>query len=218
MNNNDSDMYKLLEDWVYYYVGQFIISDSYTPKYIIENDINMKVTDTGGTLLHLAMWHAPVPNIKDLEKIIKFLVNNCGADVNAPDDYGRTPLTLFMAHGTAAWSDHPYYAGSDPAFGVNTLKFFLDKGGNLDVLYTPDFISKAGCEKWRLIHECTYGIIKEYLTSPMLKILSSAWNPKLPDSSGRIANSDFAIDEDIFTENYLSEAFREGYKKGVLNS
>lgn len=163
---------------------------------IVHIDVNMAVTDLGSTLLHLALTNAPFPDAEICMEVLRYLIVDCGADVNRADNYGRTPLTMLVAQATALWSDNPYYKGlsGGPAYGVELLTLMFARGADADVLFTPAVPQQAGCTKWRLVHECAYGQGRAYLPLAMRDLLAAWWNATLPDSEGRIAGAGETLD------------------------
>ncbi len=111
---------------------------------------------------------------------MRFFLEERGANPNIADEYGRTPLVSFML------SPRSWHA--DPGYGVEGLQLLLRHGATANVLFTPEFVGIAGCERWRLIHHCTYASAlwgAHKVPPEMMETLSQYWDTALPDGGGR---------------------------------
>ena len=165
---------------------------------VLNQGIDTPLTDLGSTLLHFASMQVGYLPDDMRQVIMRFLIEDCSANVNVPDIYGRTPLTMFIADGIYAWCPHPWYPNGSVSYGIEVLDLMFAHGANANVLYTPDYIALSGCKKWRLVHECEYGRIKPYLPTEIKAVLAAQWDKALPDSNGRIVGQEQGFMADLF--------------------
>jgi hypothetical protein len=99
-----------------------------------------------------------------------------------PDNYGRTPLTFFVTQAGRLWS-------RDDDYGYSVLSLLFDYGANANVLFTPNFVHIAECEKWTLAHHLTDEYHGRGWPMPvrMRELLESRLDWTLRDSAGRTA-------------------------------
>ena len=121
------------------------------------------------------------PSTEVTKDVMEFLLAKRGADPNIADDYGRTPLILFITQGVNAWRNNEQY-------GVDILSLLFHFGADANMYFTPDFVEMAGCKQWTLAHHLNdpfHG--RTELPLKMRKILEPRMNRNLFDSSGRSA-------------------------------
>jgi len=162
------------ESWV----SRFI-----SPNAIFEIDPNQAVSELGSRMLHLAAMSPHRPSKSVTTEVMQYLLAERRADPNVPDIYGRTPLTFFITQAGNQWS-------MDEDYGCQVLSLLFDFGANANVLFTPDFVSIAGCEKWTLSHHLTCDRTAPSLWPMpvrMRDLLESRLDWTVPDSAGRTA-------------------------------
>jgi ankyrin repeat protein len=146
---------------------------------IINDNIDMPVTRTGSTLLHLATMTAHRPNVSIAVKVISTLLE-WGANPNAKDDQGRTPLTNLITQSSSVLHHHEELA-------VSALKLLFTKGADGNVLFTPDFI-KHEDHQWTLAHDLLdfkHGGARWSLPKSAVALLNIKLDFSLPDSRGQ---------------------------------
>lgn len=145
---------------------------------MLTGDPNQRVSDLGSRMLHLATMSPHRPSTDVTKAVIKFLLVERKANVNVADDYGRTPLTHFITGGVLGWRD-------DEQFGCDVLELLLEHGADANVLFTPDYVCLAGCNKWTLAHFLNSERIE--VTLRMRQILEPYFDRSICDSAGRNA-------------------------------
>lgn len=154
-------------------------SDDSLPSLLLHGDPNQRISELGSRMLHLAAMSPHRPSAEVTKAVIEFLLTKRQADPNAADDYGRTPLSVFITSGCMSWRDEPEY-------GCAILELFFAHGADANVLFTPDFVGGAGCSKWTIAHH----VIDKYhgrnaLPLAMRQILNAHTDFSICDSAGR---------------------------------
>ena len=134
------------EEWV----SSFFVDSGLRSEAILNMDVNQPICALGSTMLHLAAMTPDRPSKTITTDVMRYLLSERGADPNIPDNYGRTPLTLFITSAGHLWS-------RDDDYGYEVLLLLLEYGANANVLFTPDFVHIAGCAKWTLAHHLFAG-------------------------------------------------------------
>jgi len=150
---------------------------------------DMRVSELGSRMLHLAAMSPERPSKAITKGVMEFLLAERQANPNAADDYGRTPLTLFITSGINAWL-------RDEQYGCEVLSLMFEHGADANVYFTPDFVEMAGCGKWTLAHHLAdefHGRGASAMPVAMRRILESRMDRRLPDSAGRSAERMQAI-------------------------
>jgi hypothetical protein len=148
---------------------------------MVDADPNQRISDLGSRMLHLAAMSPHRPSKEVTSEVIEFLLSKRDADPNIADDYGRTPLTLFITQGVNTWR-------SDDQYGADILSLFFAHGADANVYFMPDFVHLAGCKQWTLAHHLNdqYHAGGE-LPLRMREILEPRLDRNLVDSAGRSA-------------------------------
>lgn len=149
---------------------------------IFEVDVNQPISELGSRMLHLAAMTPNRPSTDVTTEVMRFLLAECGADSNVADNYGRTALTFFVTGAGHLWS-------CDDDYGYSVLSLLFEHGADANVLFTPDFVHIAGCEKWTLAHHLTNDRSRRYWPMPMRmrRLLERHLDWTVPDSAGRPA-------------------------------
>lgn len=165
------------EDWVSNFTNE-----AGTPiSSLLYADPDQRVSDLGSRMLHLATMSPHRPSKEVTKAVIQFLLVERHADVNVADDYGRTPLTHFITGGAQAWR-------GDEQYGCEVLEVLLAHGADANALFTPDYVSLAGCEKWTLAHYLNKERFRySELPLRMRQILELHFDRSICDSAGRNA-------------------------------
>lgn len=165
------------EDWV----SSFLKGSGIHLSGVLLADPDQRVSELGSRMLHLATMCPHRPSTGATKAVIKFLLEERNADVNVADDYGRTPLTHFVTGGALGWR-------GDEQYGCDVLEMLLAHGADANVLFTPDFVGLAGCEKWTLAHFLNNeGFGRSELPLRMRQILEPHFDRSVCDSAGRNA-------------------------------
>ena len=146
-------------------------------------DPNKPLTDLGSTILHLLTLNPYNYNLSISNDLIAYVLTHKNINVNVQDKYGRTALTNFI-YCLGVWQSHLEY-------GISGLKLLLEKGSDPNILFTPQFVHLARCEKWPLIHHCynAHNLFSVYpLPEEMINILEQYWDKDILDSEGRKYN------------------------------
>lgn len=165
------------EDWV----SHFLEEAGIPLTAVLEADPDMRISALGSRMLHLAAMSPARPSKGVTKAVVEFLLRERRADPNVADDYGRTPLTLFVTSARSAWRN-------DDAYGCEVLSVLFEHGADANVLFTPDYVHLAQCQKWTLAHHLS----DEYhgstaLPSGMREILEARLDRQIRDSAGRTA-------------------------------
>lgn len=150
---------------------------------LIDKGVNIPVTSLGSTLLHLTMLNPSAPSKDIAESAATFLLDS-GADPNAEDEYGRTPLINFVK--SNAW-----FIKDNEAFSVRILELLFSHGADVNIPFTPDYPWYAGCKKWTLNHQLNnvhHRSLAQYLPLSVMTILNSHIDPAAKDNEGRLAD------------------------------
>jgi len=156
---------------------------------VLDIDPNQRISSLGSRMLHLVAMSPHRPSEDVTLEVMKFLLNERGGDPNVPDDYGRTPLILFISRARNSWSENEQ-------FGVDVLSLLFAHGADANVYFTPDVVHVAGCAKWTLAHHLN----DRYHGNPplpprMRQLLEAKLDRTLPDSEGRTGEvSQFMLD------------------------
>jgi hypothetical protein len=164
------------DDWVSHCISESHLSLSE----ILRADINLSLTSTGSSLLHLATLCAAKPSARIASQAIHSLLK-LGANPNKKDHYDRTPLTNLVTQSSSVLHNHE-------DIGVTVLHALLNHHGDANALFTPDFLCHAGCEKWTLAHDLQHahhGLARWKLPNSILTILNTAFDFETLDSSLR---------------------------------
>ncbi|KVV07323.1 hypothetical protein [Burkholderia ubonensis] len=148
---------------------------------ILEADPNVRVSALGSRMLHLTAMSPQRPSKEVAKTVMGFLLRERGADPNIADDYGRTPLTLFVTSATGAWR-------GDDEYGCEVLSLLFEHGADANVQFTPDFVHIAQCGRWTLAHHLSddyHGSTK--LPRGMRDMLEARLDRSIPNSAGRTA-------------------------------
>lgn len=146
-------------------------------------DPNKPLTDLGSTILHLLTLNPYNYDLSISNDLIAYVLTHKNINVNVQDKYGRTALTNFI-YCPSVWQSHLEY-------GISGLKLLLEKGSDPNILFTPQFVHLARCEKWPLIHHCynAHNLFSVYpLPEEMINILEQYWDKDILDSEGRKYN------------------------------
>ena len=163
---NDSWVAKCLKE------GNIIMSE------LLNIDPNMRITNIGSRILHLAAMSPNRPTKEITKAVMRFLLDDMRADPNVADDYGRTPLTLFITSASSSWRN-------DDIYGNDILLLMLAHGANVNALFTPDYKHVANCEKWALIHQLNDPVHCHTELPPMMKrTIESNVDYNVCDSNG----------------------------------
>lgn len=148
---------------------------------ILDADPNVRVSALGSRMLHLAAMSPQRPSKEVTKAVMEFLLRERGADPNIADDYGRTPLTLFVTSAKSAWR-------WDDKYGCEVLSLLFEHGADANVQFAPDFMHIAECDRWTLAHHLSdsyHGATK--LPSGMRELLEPRMDRSIRDSAGRNA-------------------------------
>ncbi|MBO9878476.1 ankyrin repeat domain-containing protein, partial [Xanthomonas sp. D-99] len=105
------------------------------------------------------------------QTFLRFLLEDLNADPNVGDDYGRTPLSLFITAGAMSWR-------SDDEFGSAVIELLFAHGACADVQFTPDYVHIAGRAKWSIMDHLNDRFHGHSQLPPRMKaIFSSAIQP-----------------------------------------
>ena len=146
-------------------------------------DPNKPLTDLGSTILHLLTLNPYNYDLSISNDLIAYVLTHKNINVNVQDKYGRTALTNFI-YCPGVWQSHLEY-------GISGLKLLLEKGSDPNILFTPQFVHLARCEKWPLIHHCynAHNLFSVYpLPEEMINILEQYWDKDILDSERRKYN------------------------------
>lgn len=165
------------DDWV-----QRCISESgKTFKELVQTDINQSVTSLGSSLLNIACICMARPSFDVSSEVVLWLLSQ-GANPNVPDQYGRTALTNLVTSSCSSLR-------TNPVIGLKLLGALFEHGADPDVLFTPDYVSLAGCKKWTLAHHMNnvhHGNLDKRLPKMLVKILYEKMSFSVADSEGRL--------------------------------
>lgn len=149
---------------------------------LLNIDPDMRITSLGSRMLHLAAMSPNRPTKEITKAVMNFLLDDMHADPNVTDDYGRTPLTLFITLASSAWRN-------DDIYGNDILLLMLAHGADVNVLFTPDYRHVARCEKWALIHHLNDPVHGHSKLPPMMqRTFESNVDYNVCDSSGLTAS------------------------------
>lgn len=165
------------------WVSEFLADAGMSLTAVLAAEPGQRLSPIGSRLLHLAAMSPQRPSTAATRSVMEFLLIERAADPNIADDYGRTPLTMFVTQGTDAWR-------RDPDFGEAILSLLFAHGADANVYFTPDFVHLAGCEKWTLAHHLNAGHNRMPDLPPGMKaLLDQHLDRKLVDSAGRPATA-----------------------------
>ncbi|MEX3555972.1 MAG: hypothetical protein VB131_05070 [Burkholderia gladioli] len=165
------------EEWV----SRFWKEAGLSRKAILDADPNVRVSPLGSRMLHLASMCPDRPSKAVTKTVMEFLLRERGADPNIADDYGRTPLTLFVTSAKTAWR-------WDDEYGCEVLSLLFEHGADANVQFAPDFVHIAECDRWTLAHHLRddyHGATK--LPRGMREMLEAKMDRSIRDSAGRTA-------------------------------
>ncbi|HEP6431462.1 TPA: hypothetical protein VDB83_005794 [Burkholderia cenocepacia] len=165
------------EEWV----SRFWNEAGLSRKAVLDADPNARVSPLGSRMLHLAAMCPDRPSKAVTKTVMEFLLNERGADPNVADDYGRTPLTLFITSATTAWR-------WDDEYGCEIMSLLFEHDADANVQFVPDFLHIANCNRWTLAHHLSdtyHGATK--LPPGMQELLEARIDRSIRDSAGRTA-------------------------------
>jgi hypothetical protein len=165
------------------WVSRFFEDSALRPASMLDIDPNRPLSKLGSRMLHLAAMSPDKPTKEVTAEVTRFLLVERRADPNVPDNYGRTPLTLFVTQGGRFWTE-------DDDYGCGVVSLLFEHGADANVFFAPNFVDLAGCEKWTLAHHLNdehHGGSGWPMPLRMRQLLESHLDRSLCDSVGRAA-------------------------------
>lgn len=175
------DRARALADWAYEPWVAGFLQESPTPMDgLTRADPDRRISPLGSRSLHLATMSVHRPYLDATVEVVRYLLVERGANPNLPDDHGRTPLIMFLTHGSSAWREND-------ALGCWVLDLFLEHGADVNVLFAPDFKHIAQCGRWTLAHHLADAHHGATRLPPGLRArLEPRLDRSIRDSAGRL--------------------------------
>lgn len=164
------------DDWV----SKCISESGLSIADIIAKNINMNITGTGSTLLHLVTMSAHRPSTIIANHALKALLE-LGADPNAQDFYGRTPLTNLITHSPSVLYQHE-------DIGFEMFNALMEKNADPNIMFTPDYLCYSNCKLWTLAHDLQnrhHGLRRWPIPNQILTVLNQKLDFSKPNSEGK---------------------------------
>lgn len=165
------------DDWV----ARCIAESGKTFADIVTEDINQPITRLGNTLLNIACLCLDRPSRSVTKDTVLWLLS-CGASPNVADEYGRTALINMVTQSPSALRQ-------DQSSAICLIRAMFEHKADPDVLFTPDYVSMAGCAKWTLAHHMDnvhHNNLNQRLPEPVVTLLHNHMSFNVADSEGRL--------------------------------